>query len=140
MGRHSDGEDRPADTLVPDRAHDPSAGDDQHVGLPHHRHHRTLWIATGIFWLLALVVGLAATLVGAARVGCVASASGLACTNTGSALAVLLVLAVILTVGVSTVYAFEDRDEPKRWLRHFGLGTALLAILLVLARILTRTL
>jgi hypothetical protein len=109
-------------------------------GLPHRRHHRSLWIATIVFWLIGLAAGFVATLVVGARFGCVAGAKGLACTDSGSALGVFLVLAVIVVVGVCTVFAFEARDHTARWARYFGVGLVLLVLVVVAARMLSSTL
>ncbi|MCW2527227.1 MAG: hypothetical protein JWM76_2087 [Pseudonocardiales bacterium] len=113
---------------------------DGRSGLPHRRHHRSLWIATVVFWLIGLAAGFVATLVVGARVGCVAGAKGLACTDGGSALGVFLVLAVVVVVGVCTVFAFEARDHLSRWARYFGVGLILLVVVVVAARMLSSTL
>jgi hypothetical protein len=109
-------------------------------GLPHRRHHRSLWIATVVFWLIGLAAGFVATLVVGARLGCEAGAKGLACTDSGSALGVFLILAVIVVVGVCTVFAFEARDHFSRWARYLGVGLVLLVLVVVAARMLSSTL
>ena len=118
--------------LVPDT--------DRPAGPTGRRHHRSLWIATAVFWIVGFAAGFVATLVVAARVGCVGGATGLACTNAGSALGVFLILAVIVSVGVCTVFAFEARDRPSLWARYYGVGTVLLLLIVVAARLLSSTL
>ena len=133
MGRHS------ATGAVLDSGPEPVANFPAPVGRPH-RHHRALWITTAGFWILALAAGFVATLGMAARFGCVSSAKGLGCTNGGSVLSALLIFADIVTVGVCTVFAFEARDEVRRWARYFGVGIGLLILIVVAARLLSSTL
>ena len=141
MGRHSPGDDgAPGDdqgrtmTVV-----DEPSSADQTAGVVH-RHHRLLWAAITVFWVLGLVAGFVCTLGVAARFGCDAGATGLACKNTGSALGLALVVAIVITVGVSTVFAFEARDRTRSWATCLGIGIVVMAVVVVAARLLSSTL
>jgi hypothetical protein len=66
-------------------------------------------IALLLFWIAGLVVGFFALLAIGARFGCGHSSHGLACQSGGTALGVVLVLAVIAVVTAVTVMGADPR-------------------------------
>jgi hypothetical protein len=64
------------------------------------------WTAVAVVWAAGVAAGLFALLAGGSRFAtCSAHATGLACRSTGTALAVLLLLAVVAVVSTATVLA-----------------------------------
>ncbi|HKC28180.1 MAG TPA: hypothetical protein VKB75_09230 [Jatrophihabitans sp.] len=85
----------------------------------------------GLVWLVGLAAGFFSILAAAARYGCGRNDSGLACRTSGSALGVLLVIAVISIVAAVTVMT---HDRPaRRVVIAGGIGLAALVACLVAA-------
>ena len=61
----------------------------------------------GVVWIAGLVTGFYGLLGVAVRYGCGSNDKGLACTNSGSTVGILLVVAVIAVVTAATVLAID---------------------------------
>jgi hypothetical protein len=81
--------------------------------------------AVAVLWLAGLGVGFYAILSVGARYGCATNDNALACRSSGTALGVLIVIAVVLVVSAGTVLA---QDAPD-WRRRVGLVVAALFLL-----------
>jgi hypothetical protein len=88
--------------------------------------------AVAILWLVGLGVGFYAILSAGARYGCARNDKGLACQGTGTALGVLIVVAVILVVTSGTMLAQDAPSWTSRTLR-LSAALALLALCLLAA-------
>jgi hypothetical protein len=111
--------------------------------LPRHakavdRRARTVRLSTVVVvWIGGLVAGFFGLLSAAARYGCGATDTGLACRKSGSVVGVLVVLAVI---GVVTTVTVMSHDRPPRRLMTIGLtGLAALLLCFIAARALLST-
>jgi hypothetical protein len=81
--------------------------------------------AVGVLWLAGLGVGFYAILGAGARYGCARNDKGLACRTSGSALGVLIVVAVVLVVTAGTVLA----QDARSWRARIGRIAAALVLL-----------
>src|ERR1700744_2725397 len=91
-----------------------------------------------ILWLVGLGAGFYAILSVGARYGCASSDKGLACHTTGTALGVLLIIAVILVVTAGTVLSQDAANWRARALR-IGAALVLLVACLFAAHALLAT-
>jgi hypothetical protein len=87
----------------------------RHVQAPQGRLARLAAVA--VLWLAGLGVGFYALLSAGARYGCANTDHGLACTGTGTALGVLLVVAVVLVVTAGTLLTQDAASWPARAVR-----------------------
>jgi hypothetical protein len=102
------------------------------------RRTRTVRLSTVVVvWICGLAAGFFGLLSAAARYGCGATDTGLACRTSGSVVGVLVVLAVI---GVVTTVTVMSHDQPPRRLMTIGLaGLAALLLCFIAARALLAT-
>ena len=71
------------------------------------------WVAVLLVWAAGIAAGLFTLLAGGSRFAtCSAHATGLACGNGGTALAVLLLIAIVATVTTATIVA-TTRTAPQ---------------------------
>jgi hypothetical protein len=85
--------------------------------------------ALGVLWLAGLGAGFYAILSAGARYGCARSDKGLACSSGGTALGVLIVVAVVLVVTAGTVLAQDAATWRARVARLTGALVLLAACL-----------
>lgn len=114
----------------------------QHTQAGPRRHNSIfMWIAVIAFWLAALPVGVACAVAAGARRAslCSKSSSSLGCTTAGSTLAVVMLVVTVAMVGTVSIFAFDARNHPRRWLAVCGAGVLSLALLGLGAWLLIRT-
>ncbi|MDT4913974.1 MAG: hypothetical protein QOC66_3102 [Pseudonocardiales bacterium] len=88
-------------------------------------------------WVCGLAAGFFGLLAAAARYGCGASDTGLACRTSGSVIGILVVIAVIIVV--TTVTVLSDDQPPRRLMTIGGTGLAALLLCFLAARALLST-
>ena len=95
--------------------------------VPARRSPRALrWTAVAVVWAAGVAAGLFALLAGGSRFAtCSSHATGLACRSAGTALAVLLLLAVVAVVSTATVLAVSRTPS------HLAVLTLIAVVLLV---------
>lgn len=122
---------------------DAGSGRDVAAGVDSHddRRHGWVWAALAVFWLLALGAGLITLAsLGAPRFLCTGSAAkGLACQSTGTVIAAVLTVVLIVLVGSVSVLVIEARAQRATALRGFGVGVVVLVVVATCGYLLIRT-
>ena len=100
-----------------------------------------MWAGLAVFWLLALGAGLITLAsLGAPHFLCTGTASkGLACEHTGTAIAAVLTVALIVAVGMVSVLTIEQRAKGRAAWRWLGVGVVVLVVVASCGYLLIRT-
>jgi hypothetical protein len=129
--------DAPTIDADPEDAHT----DDVPADRSRHRRHGWIWAGLAVFWLLALGAGLITLAsLGAPHFLCTGTAAkGLACEGTGTAIAAVLTIALIVAVGSVSVLVIEQRAQGRTAWRWLGIGVVVLVVVASCGYLLIRT-
>jgi hypothetical protein len=107
----------------------------------HSRRHGRVWAGLAVFWLLALGAGLVTLAsLGAPHYLCTGTAStGLACGRTGTVIAAILTVVLIVAVGWVSALAIEQRAQGRTPWRWLGIGVIVLVVVASCGYLLIRT-